>query len=173
MRPAAWSDPHFGDRRGAPRPHRARRRGAPRRSRWIGTARTAAEATPACDEEGALILVDTNAWISHLRASDVRLERMLAENRVVTCEVVLGELLLGSGVPRVASELLDLLPKVPTPTAAQTLAFVQRRRATFASSGVGWADAQIVVAAIEAGALLHSSDLAVRRVWKRLGLRAP
>jgi alpha-tubulin suppressor-like RCC1 family protein len=43
-----------------------------------------------------LILVDTNAWIQHLRRNDPRLERFLLQERVYTCDVVIGELLLGS-----------------------------------------------------------------------------
>lgn len=118
-----------------------------------------------------MILVDTNAWISHLRATDSRLVRYLRDNRAVTSEVVQGELLLGAGLPKDMLGLLRLLPCIPSPSARETADFILRRRRTFQSSGVGWADCQLIVSAIQAGALLYSSDAAVRRVWSALGLR--
>jgi predicted nucleic acid-binding protein len=120
-----------------------------------------------------VILVDTNAWVSHLRTRDASLVRLLDDGRVVTCHVVIGELLLGAGLPRNLADLLALLPALPCPTAAETRQYVVRHLGAFRASGVGWADAQILVTAAEAGALVYSSDVAVRRVWKRLGFRLP
>ena len=118
-----------------------------------------------------MILVDTNAWVAHARASDRRLVQFLQTNRVVTCDVVVGELLLGSGLPPAMAKTLQFLPSVPSPTAEETRRFVERRLRLFRASGVGWADAQILVAAANSGALVFSSDHAVRRVWTRLGFR--
>jgi predicted nucleic acid-binding protein len=42
-----------------------------------------------------MILVDTSAWIQHLRKSDTELVTFLKEQRVRACDVVIGELLLG------------------------------------------------------------------------------
>lgn len=120
-----------------------------------------------------MILVDTNAWVTHVRSTDPRLVRMLQANRVVTCDIVEGELRLGAGLPTALAEALASLPKVPSPSAAQTLAEVTRHGQVFRASGVGWADAQIIVAAASAGALVYSSDRAVRTVWRRLGHRLP
>lgn len=120
-----------------------------------------------------MILADTNAWVAHVRSADPKLVRMLEQSRVFTCDVVLGELELGSGLPKDLTKLLALLPRLPSPSAASTLAFVRRHRSVFSSSGVGWADAQIIVAGEESGAWVHSSDRAVRRVWRRLGHRLP
>jgi len=47
-----------------------------------------------------MILVDTNAWINHLRKRDSRLVLFLTQQRVRTCDVIVGELLLGSGLPK-------------------------------------------------------------------------
>lgn len=120
-----------------------------------------------------MILVDTNAWVSHVRAADARLVRLLLENRVVTCEVVIGELSLGAGLPKALTESLALLPMLPCPTATETRRFIDRHAGAFRSSGVGWADTQIILAAANAGALLYSSDIAVRKVWRKLGYRLP
>ena len=117
-----------------------------------------------------MILVDTNAWVDHVRATDARLVRFLGEQRVRTCDVVIGELLLGSGLPRALAEDLRALPRLPSPTATETRTFVERHRSAFAGSGVGWADAQIVLTAAKAGARLHTSDRNVRKVCKVIGV---
>lgn len=120
-----------------------------------------------------MILVDTCAWIAHLRTTDLRLVRFLTENRVVTTEVVLGELSIGAGLPPAVSRVLGLLPRIPTPAAPETLRFIERHRRSLEASGVGWADVQVLNAASEAGALLYSTDRAARTVWRRLGFRFP
>lgn len=120
-----------------------------------------------------MILVDTNAWVDHLRAADQRLVTFLSEQRVRTCDVVIGELLLGSGLPKRFAEYLSALPRLPSPTPGETRLFIERHRRAFAGSGVGWADAQIVLAAARAGARLHTSDVAVRRVGRAVGVVVP
>ena len=118
-----------------------------------------------------MILADTNAWVAHIRRGDGRLVGLLEQNRVVTCDVVLGELMLGAGLPPALHRDLALLPRVPCRTVSQTRGFVERHRAIFRVSGVGWADAEIIAAAADAGALLYSADDAVRAVWRKLGYR--
>ncbi|HEY4157201.1 MAG TPA: PIN domain-containing protein [Polyangiaceae bacterium] len=113
-----------------------------------------------------MILVDTSAWIHHLRRKDSRLSQFLLEQRVHTCDVVVGELLLGSGLPRSFAADLLCLPRLPSPSALETRVFIQRHQRTFAGSGVGWADAQIALSAAKAGARLYTSDRGVRGVCK-------
>jgi predicted nucleic acid-binding protein len=115
-----------------------------------------------------MILVDTNAWIRHLRARDVNLVRFLGEQRVHTSDVVLGELLLGSGLPKSFAKDLRALPLLPTPTAPETRGFVEDQSRHFAGAGVGWADAQVLLTAVKAGARLYTSDKAVRGLCKVL-----
>ena len=111
-----------------------------------------------------MILVDTNAWIQHLKKKDLRLVRFLSQQRVHTCDVVIGELLLGFGLPKAFANDLSALPRLPSPGAGETRSFIERHRRVFAGSGTGWADAQIILAAVKAGARVHSSDRAVRKV---------
>jgi predicted nucleic acid-binding protein len=118
----------------------------------------------------AVILVDTNAWVRHLRAVDPRLVQFLLEGRVHTADVIIGELLLGAGLPKGFARDLMALPRVPTPSATATRTFIERHRRSFGGSGVGWADAQIVHAASQAGLRVHSSDAAVQRVCKALSI---
>ena len=118
-----------------------------------------------------MILADTSGWILHVRKGDSRLASLLEQNRVATCDVVLGELMLGSGLPAPLVRDLSLLPRLPSPSAGETRGYIERHHRTFRASGVGWADTQIIIAAVNAGALLYSSDRAVRTVWRRLGHR--
>lgn len=118
-----------------------------------------------------MILVDTNAWIGHLRRRDSRLVEFLLEGRVRTCDVVIGELLLGSGLPRTFAQDLLALPRLPSPSATETRAFLERHLRIFGGSGVAWADAQIVFAAAKAGARIHSSDRNVKKVCRTLDVR--
>jgi predicted nucleic acid-binding protein len=115
-------------------------------------------------------LVDTNAWIHHLRRGDAQLVRFLSEQRVRTCDVVIGELLLGSGLPTGFARDLRLLPRLPSPTAPETRIFVERHGRSFAGSGVGWADAQIMLAASKAGARLYSTDRSVNKLCRSLDI---
>lgn len=117
-----------------------------------------------------MILVDTNAWIRHLQRSDPRLVRLLLESRVRTCEVVIGELMLGSGLPRGFAADLAALPRIPSPSALETREFVERHRRTCGGAGIGWADAQILLAARKAGTRIYTSDAAVRRVARGVGI---
>jgi predicted nucleic acid-binding protein len=117
-----------------------------------------------------VILVDTNAWVRHLRLRDARLVEFLRQGRVRTCDVVIGELLLGSGVPKHFVQDLLSLSRVPTPAAPATRAFIERHRRSFSASGVGWADAQIIHAAAQVGMRLHSTDRAVRKVCGALAI---
>jgi predicted nucleic acid-binding protein len=118
-----------------------------------------------------VILVDTNAWIDHLRAPDPHLVVFLRAGRVRTSDVVIGELLLGSGLPRGFAKDLMALPRVPTPTAPATRTFIERHKRSFAGSGVGWADAQIIHTAATVGLRVHTSDGSVRRVCKSVAVR--
>lgn len=118
-----------------------------------------------------MILADTNAWVNHLRTADDRLIRYLGANRVVTCEVIVGELRLGAGVPRELHTAMSLLPRLGVPSASDTLAFIDRHLRTLARSGLGWADVQVVVTAAMHGARLYSHDLAMARAWRALGHR--
>jgi predicted nucleic acid-binding protein len=119
-----------------------------------------------------VILVDTNAWIHHLREGDARLVRFLDEQRVHTCDVVIGELLLGAGLPKSFAGDLRALPRLPSPSGLETRTLIESHARLFASSGVGWADAQIVLAAFKAGARIHTADGAVARVCRALGMAA-
>ena len=117
-----------------------------------------------------MILVDTSAWVHHLRKRDGRLVLFLSQQRVRTCDVVVGELQLGAGLPRGFAADLAALPQLPSPGAEETRKLIERHRATFADSGIGWADAQILMTAVKAGAPVHTSDRYVRLACGAIGV---
>lgn len=117
-----------------------------------------------------MILVDTSAWIRHLRRPDARLQTFLAQQRVHTCDVVVGELLLGSGLPKSFAVHLQALPRLVSPGAQETRLYLEHHRRVFAGAGVGWADAQIILAADNAGARVHTADRAIRAVCRGLSI---
>lgn len=120
--------------------------------------------------EADLILVDTNAWIRHLRIGDSDLVHFLQRQQVHSSDVVIGELLLGSGLPKAFAADLLALPRLPTPGAQETRGFIESHRRLVAGAGIGWADTQIIVTAMKAGARLHTSDGGVKRVSRALGV---
>jgi hypothetical protein len=87
--------------------------GAPGRARWQGAEGARTEAL----RVEQMIVVDTNTWINHLRTRDSRLVSFLSQQRVRTCDVVVGELLLGSGLPKTFASDLAALPHLPSPSA--------------------------------------------------------
>jgi predicted nucleic acid-binding protein len=103
-----------------------------------------------------------------LRRKDPRLVDFLTHQRVRTSDVVIGELQLGSGMPKTFAQDLAALPSLPSPTAAETRNFIERNRRAFGGSGVGWADVQIILTAAKSGARLHTSDSHVRKVCRAL-----
>lgn len=118
-----------------------------------------------------MILVDTNAWIGHLCQRDPRLVSFLLGQLVHTCDIVIGELLLGEGLPSGFGDDLLRLPRLPSPGANETRLFIERHRGSFAGSGIGWADSQIILAAQKTGAQVHTLDRGVRKVSALVGVR--
>ncbi len=119
-----------------------------------------------------MILVDTNAWVHYISQPSAPLSGWLKDQRLVTTRVVLGELRLGSGVPPMLEAQLKRLPVLATPGDEAVLAFIERHNRKITATGVGWADVQIMIAGLNAGARLHSSDAPMRKAWRALGGRA-
>lgn len=120
-----------------------------------------------------MILVDTSIWVGHFRRRDRVLVDRLGAGLVATCDVVRAELKLGSGIPKLAGQLLSRLPELPVPDARRALGFLERHEAVLSGAGIGFADLLIVACAAESGALLMTSDAALARAWRRLGFAAP
>lgn len=119
-----------------------------------------------------MILVDTSVWIEFFRGASgaARLAELLGENRVLVHPWVIGELALGHLGRRRASILGDLerLPAAATIDRREVLAMIDSRR--LAGSGIGWVDAQLIAAALVAGASLWTADRKLAVVCEEMGL---
>lgn len=113
-----------------------------------------------------MILVDTCIWSDHFRQDSRPLRALLAQGTVLGHPWVLGELLLGSGLPGPLAEHLASLPQAHTATQADMLKFVQTSRLR----GVGWVDAQLLLSAIHSGAMLWTRDAMLRKAAHRFGV---
>lgn len=118
-----------------------------------------------------MILIDTNTWILFLLGDKTRVGEHLRSQRVRTCDVVIGELNLGSGLPESFRVEFLKMPRLPSPTAGETMQFIDRHRQSLSGAGVGWSDVQVILTAQKAGALLYTEDEAMRELWLDLGYR--
>ncbi|HLQ86107.1 MAG TPA: type II toxin-antitoxin system VapC family toxin, partial [Salinisphaeraceae bacterium] len=109
-----------------------------------------------------MILVDTSAWIDHLRRRDDLLSAWLAAGVVLCHPFIIGELACGS-LPepdRILGRLADL-PQAPVAPHADTLAFVIRQQ--LGGRGIGWIDMHLLASARLAGrATLYTHDKRLR-----------
>ena len=116
-----------------------------------------------------MVLVDTCVWIDHFRVANLPLARLLKDAKVVVHPFVVGELACGRLARR--HEVLGLLGKLPRLSVvsdSEAVAFIEAN--DLAGSGIGWVDVHLLAAARLARTSLLTSDKALARVAKRLGL---
>ena len=117
-----------------------------------------------------MILVDTSAWVNHLRAEEPHLVSLLNDNRVPVHPMVIGELACGNLHNR--GEVLTLLrrlAKIPVVADDEVLFFIERHR--LMGRGIGYVDAHLLAAlALAAPALLWTSDRRLMTVATELSL---
>ncbi len=115
-----------------------------------------------------MTLVDTGIWIDHFNAGVPRLAELLREGQVVCHRWVLGELLMGSGVPDRYLEILRELRPAKTLPDEVLLEAIDR----YGWRGLSWVDLQLVLSANAGGHVLWTRDEALRRVAEALGVAA-
>ena len=105
-----------------------------------------------------MILVDTCVWIDFFRGRASGLSALLEDGDVLSHPWVIGEIALGNVGARRSRILTDLalLPSAPPVADAEVLAFVESHE--LSGSGIGWVDAQLLAAALVAGATMWTSD---------------
>jgi predicted nucleic acid-binding protein len=116
-----------------------------------------------------MVLADTSVWVDHFRVSNLPLVRLLKDAKVVVHPFVLGELACGRLARR--DEVLGLLRKLPriTPVSdAEAIVFIEANE--LAGSGIGWVDVHLLAAARLAHVSLLTSDKALAKAARRLGL---
>jgi hypothetical protein len=109
--------------------------------------------------------VDTGAWIAFFRTgAPAVIADDLRRDLVVTHLYVLAEIRLGSGVPRLATQLLEQLPRTAQALDHEVFDSIDRWR----TRGVGWVDMHLLVAADRDGLAIRSPDGDIRREGRRI-----
>jgi predicted nucleic acid-binding protein len=113
-----------------------------------------------------MTLVDTSVWSAHFRRRDAALAKLLGDGQAAVHPWIIGELALGPGMKLELVDDLRALPCVPSVADGELLSFVLLHRLR----GVGWVDAQLVLAAMQSGVSLWTHDAGLRRDAERLGV---
>ena len=117
-----------------------------------------------------MILVDTSAWVDHLRAGNAQLSALLEGSNVAMHPMVLGELACGNLKDR--ETLLALwrnLPHLPAVTNTEALFFLESNRLW--GRGIGYIDVSLLAAvSLNAEARLWTRDKRLRKTAEQLGL---
>jgi len=112
------------------------------------------------------ILLDTSVWVSHFKQKKSRLEELFIKNRIVTHQLILGELLLGN--IREYSEtyrLLCSLAQTPSLSNDEVLQFISDRK--LHGSGIGWVDTHLIMSAILSDSLFLTEDNTLMRLIQK------
>ena len=122
-----------------------------------------------------MILVDTSIWIAFFRGARVAssLTTLLEVGDVLSHPWIIGELALGNLGSSRRKILADLgrLPTCPALADAHVLDLVETR--SLAGTGIGWADAHLLAAALSQEARLWSADGSLDAAAKRCGVGFP
>ncbi|MBK7814699.1 MAG: type II toxin-antitoxin system VapC family toxin [Rhodocyclaceae bacterium] len=112
-----------------------------------------------------MVLVDTSAWVDHLRRGDPTVGQLLESGRVLAHSFVIGE--IACGTLRARAEIMGLLgnlPRAPMASDEEVLYFIERQ--ALMGRGLGYIDMHLLAAvAIDGASRLWTRD-------KRLGLAA-
>jgi predicted nucleic acid-binding protein len=116
------------------------------------------------------VLVDTTVWIRLFRGDpEVRgLIRLLASDMAHIHLWSLGELLLGSGIPREYLETVTDLPRIQQIEDDDALSFLGEHR--LHRSGIGWVDLRILACAHRRGIALWTFDDALSQAARDVQL---
>ena len=93
-----------------------------------------------------MILIDTSAWIEHLRGRTEAVEELLTANEVLIHPFVIGEIACGNFANR--GEVLSMLhglPALPVTDNSLVLYFIEQNQ--LAGLGIGYIDAHLLASA--------------------------
>lgn len=116
-----------------------------------------------------MILVDTSAWIDHLRDGDEKLASLLHSGSVLMHPFVVGELACGNLRDRESVlGLLQELPRATVATDTEVLFFIEGR--ALMGRGVGYIDAHLLASAsLSNTARLWTRDIRLYSIAAELG----
>jgi len=116
-----------------------------------------------------MVLVDTSVWVSHLRDSNVRLERLLNDGNVVCHPFIVGELACGN--LRNRHEILSLLRSLPMATLAaheEVMQFIEDNQ--LMGKGLGYIDAHLIASAMLTHISIWTLDKTLAEISLKLGI---
>lgn len=118
-----------------------------------------------------LLLIDTSAWIEHMRRQDPVVVAALQERMALGHLDVAGELRVGSGVlaTRLSDQVLGL-PRLPAVDPIEAMATLDDLR--LQGRGIGWTDVSIIVACMARGrgVALYTRDRRMAAAARDVGL---
>ena len=119
-----------------------------------------------------MVLVDTSIWIRSLLGREPfrrTLDRLLADERVLGHDLVLGELLIGGTGGR--APMLSVyrhFTLAPSASHDDVVSLVSARR--LSGRGIGWIDAHLLASTLLAGARLYTADGPLQALAAELGV---
>ena len=116
-----------------------------------------------------MVLVDTSAWVVHLRNGNSGLETLLNEGHVVCHPLVVGELACGNLKNR--AEILSLLQALPVATQVEheeVMKFIEDH--TLIGKGLGYIDIHLIASAILTDIPLWTVDKKLNEISSKLGI---
>ncbi|MBW2366862.1 MAG: type II toxin-antitoxin system VapC family toxin [Deltaproteobacteria bacterium] len=116
-----------------------------------------------------MVLIDTSIWISHLRQSSRRLEKLLMAAEVMCHPFIIGELACGNLKNR--TEIISLfqaLPMAPKIELDEFLIFIDQNHLT--GKGIGFVDVHLLGSAQLTGVPLWTADKRLKAVAAKLQL---
>ena len=119
-----------------------------------------------------MILVDTSVWIDHLRSPDLKLQKLLQNDEVVTHPFVRLELALGSIATRdkVLADLA-LLPQAPIAATDELFSLVELRR--LYRKGIGITELHLLCSGLfDKSISIWTRDRRLGEIADEFGLRA-
>jgi len=119
-----------------------------------------------------VILVDTSVWVSHFRAHNQTLARLLESGQTLTHPFVIGEIALGNLRERsVVLHDLALLPCANVASEAEVLHFISRN--SLFGIGIGYVDVHLLASVrLRSGNRLWTLDKHLRAAAENLQLAA-
>ena len=118
-----------------------------------------------------MVLIDSSVWVDFLRSGhEPQLVQLLGLQEVLTHEMVLGEVAMGSEDQRKnALQLLPLLPMAQVAEHVEVMALVDQYR--LYGRGVGYVDVHLLTTAVlQPGMLLWTRDKRLRAAARQLGV---
>ena len=118
-----------------------------------------------------MVLIDSSVWVDFLRSGhEPQLVQLLGLQEVLTHEMVLGEVAMGSEDQRKnALQLLPLLPMAQVAEHVEVMALVDQYR--LYGRGVGYVDVHLLTTAVlQPGILLWTRDRRLRAAARQLGV---